>query len=144
MEWRTLRKIKQSPQHCRAALQSTKQDSVEGLAAHKQPCLGIMPYSWMWDLSLPTQNTTVGNRALDVICLPPLAKVLKSFIQSYSKREAPQQQHSLGSRKGNFCPGLLGCKSLLAKPEPTWPSGVPVTGLGAFSESQNELGWKGP
>lgn len=41
MEWRTLRKIKQSPQHCRVALQSTKQDSVEGLAAHKQPRLGI-------------------------------------------------------------------------------------------------------
>lgn len=104
MEWRTLRKIKQSPQHCRAALQSTKQDSVEGLAAHKQPWLGIMPYSWLWDLSLPTQNTTVGNRALDAFCFSPLAKALKSLIQSCSKREKlhSSSSKSFRSRNGGF------------------------------------------
>lgn len=61
MEWRTLRKIKQSPQHCRVALQSTKQDSVEGLAAHKQPRLGIMPHSWLWDLSLPHKTPLLAT-----------------------------------------------------------------------------------
>lgn len=52
------------------------------------------------------QNTTVGTRPLYGICLPSLAKVLKSFLQSYSKRDAPKQQQALGTRLGGGFPAL--------------------------------------
>lgn len=47
-----------------------------------------MPYSDVGFLTPFAQNTTVEVGALYVICLPPGAKVLKSFIQSYSKGDA--------------------------------------------------------
>lgn len=83
-------------------------------------------------VTLFAQNTTVETRALYVTCLPLLAKVLKSFTQSYSKRDAPKQQQSLRTRMGHFSASLL-ChrhKPLPAKPQPTWPSGVQVQRVG--------------
>lgn len=93
-------------------------------------------------VTLFAQNTTVETRALYVTCLPLLAKVLKSFTQSYSKRDAPKQQQSLRTRMGHFSASLL-ChrhKPLPAKPQPTWPSGVgsssTASWLGVFGKAE--------
>lgn len=58
------------------------------------------------------QNATVEVRALYVICLPPGGKsAKKSFIQSYSKRDALSSSSSNPSGPG---PGIsvLGCNAV--------------------------------